>query len=33
VAADLADRVDDQVADFLGHLLELRVGEAVKVGG
>ena len=33
VAADLADRVDDVAAHLLGDLLQLRVVEAVQVGG
>ncbi len=33
VAADLADRVDDQRAHLLRHLLQLLVVEAVQVGG
>jgi hypothetical protein len=31
VAADLADRVDDQLADLLRHLGELLVAEALQV--
>ncbi len=33
VAADLADRVDDQLAHLLGHLGELCVVEALEVRG
>ena len=33
VPADLADRVDDQLADLLGHLLELIVVETLEVVG